>query len=100
MNWNEWINDGQNFMSTLVKIPPYQGPQRGVNRGSWIPTPVKLTSVPRGTDNVVVEFGYNPNFWLQHQESCIANASTITSTIYYYLGDSYSGLPAPPAALR
>jgi hypothetical protein len=46
----------------LVKVPPYPGRQPGINRGNWIPIPVKLTSVPAGTNNVVVEFGYNPSF--------------------------------------
>jgi hypothetical protein len=78
----------------LVKVPPYPGKQKGANRGSWIPIPVKLTSVPTDTNNVVVEFGYNPSFWCTtRRESCIANAASITSTIYNYsVSDTYSGL--------
>ena len=80
-------------MSLLVKVPPrILASQRGINRGSWILVPVKLTSVPAGTSNVVVGFGYNPDFRCStRQESCIAYASTITSAVYYYLGDTYSG---------
>ena len=94
VNWNGLVNDGANLMSMLVKVPPYNGPQRGTNRGSWIPVPVKLTSVPAGTNNVVVEFGYNPNFWCStRQESCIANAATIPANVYRYsTSDTYSGL--------
>jgi hypothetical protein len=79
----------------FAKLPPYPGPQRGINRGSWIPIPVKLTSVPAGTNNVIVEFGYNPSFFCStRQEVCVANAASLTSAIYSYAtSDSYSGLP-------
>ena len=89
----DWgIVDAQSMM--LVKVPPYPGPQRGTNRGSWIPIPIKLSSVPAGTNNVVVEFGYNPSFWCStRQESCVATAATITPAIYNYsTSDTYSGL--------
>ncbi len=87
-------NNGSLGGMIMPKVPPYPGPQRGINRGSWIPIPVNIASVPAGTNNVIVEFGYNPNFWCAtRQESCIANAATITSTVYNYsTSDTYSGL--------
>ena len=79
----------------LFKLPPYIG-RSAVNRVSWIPVPLKVTSVPPGTDNVIVEFGYDPNFYCSsRQEVCIANASTIqsgSSVFSYATSDSYSGL--------
>jgi len=77
----------------LIKLPPYPGVQRGVNRGSWIPIPKKITSVPAGTATVTVEFGYNPNFWCStRQEACVTVSSTIPSGVYSYLGDTYTRL--------
>jgi hypothetical protein len=104
MNGNElpdgsWeVNDGflsPVFSLLLFKLPPYPGAS-AVNRVSWIPVPVKITSVPAGTDNVIVEFGYDPNFFCSsRREVCVANASTIQSgnSVYSYeISDSYSGL--------
>ena len=80
----------------LFKLPPYPG-QSAVNRVSWIPVPVKITGVPPGTDNVIVEFGYDPNFYCSsRREVCVANASTIqpgSSVFSYTASDSYTGLP-------
>jgi hypothetical protein len=92
---NYWSNGGSRSTMNFAKLPPYPGPQRGINHGSWIPIPVKLTSVPAGTNNVIVEFGYNPSFFCStRQEVCVANAASVTSAIYSYAtSDSYSGLP-------
>jgi hypothetical protein len=80
----------------LFKLPPYPGPS-AVNRTSWIPVPVKITSVPPGTDNVIVEFGYDPNFYCSsRREVCVANGATIQagSAVYSYeSSDTYTGLP-------
>ena len=74
------INDafiGAVHSELITKLPPYPGPS-AVNRVSWIPVPVQVTSVPPGTDNVIVEFGYDPNFYCSsRREACVANASTI-----------------------
>ena len=79
----------------LFKLPPYPG-RTAVNRVSWIPVPVRVTSVPPGTDNVIVEFGYDPNFYCSsRREVCIANASSIqsgSSAFSFATSDSYSGL--------
>ena len=94
ISWGGLLNEGARYLSSLVKIPPYPGPQRGINHGSWIPIPLTINSVPPGTNNVVVEFGYNPNLrCTTRQEACVANAAGITSTIYSYASsDTYSGL--------
>ena len=77
------------------KLPPYTGIS-AVNRVSWIPVSVQVTSAPPGTENVIVEFGYDPNFQCSsRQEVCIANASTLqsgNSVFSYATSDSYSGL--------
>lgn len=79
----------------LFKLPPYPG-RSAVNRVSWIPVPVQITSVPPGTDNVIVEFGYDPNFnCSSRREVCVANASSIqsgSSVFSFATSDSYSGL--------
>jgi len=89
------MNQGRDFALIMPNIPPYPGRQPGVNRAAFIPIPVKLGTVPRGTHNVLVEFGYNPSFWCAtRQESCIANATSIQSgsSVYFYAADTYSGL--------
>lgn len=94
ISWGGLINEGARYLSSLVKVPPYPGPQRGINRGSWIPVPVKLAGVPAGTNNVVVEFGYDPGFHCTtRQETCVANAAGIAPAVYYYAtSDTYAGL--------
>ena len=80
----------------LAKVPPYPGPQKGVARNTWIPIAVQIPSVPSGTNNVVVEFGYNPSFYCTpRQEVCVANASAIqagNAVFSYATSDAYSGL--------
>jgi hypothetical protein len=57
---------------------------------------VKLTSVPAGTNNVIVEFGYNPSFFCStRQEVCVANAAAIqtgNSVYSYATSDAPAGL--------
>jgi hypothetical protein len=96
LNTNELPDGSWTLISQfLLKLPPYPG-RSAVNRVSWIPVPVKVTSVPPGTDNVIVKFGYGPNFYCSsRQEVCVANASTIqpgSSVFSYATSDSYSGV--------
>jgi hypothetical protein len=90
-DWGITQGDGRIL---LTRIPPYPGRQRGTARNQWIPIPIRIGNVPVGTSNVVVRFGYNPNFWCStRQEACIANAASITPTVYNYsTTDTYSGL--------
>ena len=92
VNWT-MIANGANRMSMLIKIPPYQGIQRGTNRNSWIPIPVKLATVPSGTSTVTVEYGYNPSFeCATRHEICVAVNNTISAAPYYYASDTYTRL--------
>ena len=65
-----------------------------VDRGTFVPVAVQLGSVPAGTNNVIVQFGYNPSFYCtSRQEECIANQSTINeATPFYWASESYIGL--------
>jgi hypothetical protein len=75
-----------------VKIPSY-GPADSVNRGTFVPVPVQVASPPAGTDNAVVEFGYDPGFnCTSRQEACVAVSSAISETTpFYWTGESYTG---------
>lgn len=65
-----------------------------VNRGTFVPIPVVLASVPSGTNNAVVEFGYNQNFYCtSRQEACVAHTAAIDETLpFHWAGESFSGL--------
>jgi len=79
----------------LMKLPPYPGPTKGLNRHTWIPIPV-TAGIPAGFNTAYVRFGYTPNFYCSsRQEACIANAATVqsgSSVFSYETSDSYSGL--------
>jgi hypothetical protein len=92
VSWGGIINESR-YLSTLVKIPPYPGLSRGINRSEFIPVPLKLTSVPIGTVSVSVEFGYNPSLECStRHESCISVGSSIGATPYYFASDTYTRL--------
>lgn len=92
INWT-MVAGRANMISMMVKVPPYPGVQRGTNRNSWIPIPVKVSSVPAGASTVTVEFGYSPSFFCHsRQEACVAVGSTIGPTPYYYAADTYTRL--------
>lgn len=61
----------------LVKMPPVVVDYG--DRHTWRNVTAKINSVPAGTDNVLVEFGYNPSRHCHEQRSepCIANSTTI-----------------------
>ena len=88
-----WVDD-QRHEKFLVKIPPFPSGD-SVNRGTFEPLSIQLGSVPAGTDNIVVQFGYNPDFYCtSRQEACITNQSTINETTpFYWASEKYSGLP-------
>ena len=90
---SSWVDDQRTEMF-LVKIPPYPSGD-SVNRGTFEPLSIQLGSVPAGTDNIVVQFGYNPDFYCtSRQEACITNQSTINETTpFYWASEKYSGLP-------
>jgi hypothetical protein len=82
---SEWVD---------YQMPTYPG-RDSVNRGTFVPVSAALVTVPVGTDNAIVEFGYNPDFYCtSRQEVCVANAGAISeSTPFYWASETYSGLP-------
>jgi hypothetical protein len=82
----------------LVKVPPVV--KDTVNRSTFVPVPVRIGSVPRGTDNVVVEFGYaergSPEQYrcTSRAESCVAAGAAVNeATPFFFASESYAGLP-------
>jgi hypothetical protein len=79
----------------LAKLPPWPGAS-SVNRTDFLPIALTRGSVPAGTDNVIVRFGYNPSFnCTRRQEACIANSATLqsgSSVLSFEGTDSYNGL--------
>lgn len=67
----------------LVKLPPVVTDSR--NRSTWIPWPVPVVP-PADTDNVVVEFGYNTDFYCHEQrtEKCLAITAAIPTGQHPY----------------
>lgn len=67
----------------LIKTPPLVVDSRA--RNTWQKLKVDVGNVPAGTNNVVVEFGYDTNFYCNENraEKCIANAATVTDSNPY-----------------
>jgi len=67
----------------LVKLPPIVVDSQ--NRSTWVSPRVNITS-PAGTDNMVVEFGYDTNFYCHEQrsEKCLAITSAIPTGQHPY----------------
>ena len=86
-----WVDEQYSALFE-AQLPPWPGGD-SVNRGTFTPLQVQIGSVPTGTNNVVVQFGYNPSFYCtSRQEACIANQSTINETTpFYWASESYSG---------
>jgi hypothetical protein len=77
------------------KIPPFPD-EDTANRGTFVPTPVQVASVRAGTDNVVVEFGYGPEFrCTARRESCVATGTGLVNetTPFYFASETYAGRP-------
>jgi len=88
-----WLDDVRSDLM-LVKLPAF-GPQDSVNRGTFIPVQVQLGWVPRGTDNIVAEFGYTPDFHCtSRQEACVAagTGQVNETTPFYWASEGHSGL--------
>lgn len=96
----KWVlaTDWQIYQIALVKVPPVV--KDSVNRSTFVPVAVRIGSVPRGTDNVVVEFGYAergaPDQYrcTSRAEACVATGSTVNeSNPFFFASESFSGLP-------
>jgi len=79
----------------LAKLPPLPG-SSSINRTDFIPIVLTRGSVPPGTDNAIVRFGYSPSFnCTRRQEACIANAGGIQTgagVLSFEGTDSYNGV--------
>lgn len=68
-------------LMSMIKVPPIV--KDTVNRSTFLPVPIKISTVPVGTDNVIVEFGYSENgapanlYCTSRLESCYAVSNTI-----------------------
>jgi chitodextrinase len=89
------VNQHEGSQIVLAKLPPVS--YDSVNRATFIPVPVKIGSVPSGTDNVIVEFGYSDRWdpsdhrCTSRAESCVAHSATITEANPF----SYATVDAP-----
>jgi hypothetical protein len=95
-----WL-DGMRSENMALKLPPWP-PKDSINRSTFIPVLAPVGSVPSGTDNVVVEFGYdNTNFYCtSRRESCEAVTATVNETTpFYWASESYSGFRGAPGAI-
>lgn len=61
--------------------PPFPGADSR-NRGTFAPIPVTIGGVPSGTDNVLVQFGYNDSFQCSRNRdnTCYAESATLDQT--------------------
>lgn len=68
----------------MVRVPPVV--KDTVNRSTFVPVAIKIGSVPNGTDNVIVEFGYGEHgapanlYCTSRLEPCYAVSGTIDVT--------------------
>jgi hypothetical protein len=80
------------WVPLMAKLPPY-GPEDSIARWDFVPVSVNIGSVPNGTDNVVVEFGYAENgtatnfYCTSRQEKCLAVASSVQSDPFKFPTD-------------
>jgi len=84
-----------------VKLPPYPADDGPASAGTFTPVPVHVsTTPPPGTDNVVVEFGYDPDFHCTSRgEACVsatggaAEQPVNEALPFYWAGEAYTGVP-------
>jgi hypothetical protein len=90
-----WL-DGMRSENMALKLPPWP-PKDSLDRSTFLPLRIQLTSVPPGTDNVIAEFGYDTEFHCtSRREACIAASSTVNeSNPFYWASEAYSGVRAP-----
>ncbi|MGD0652479.1 MAG: hypothetical protein ABSA97_15285, partial [Verrucomicrobiia bacterium] len=89
-----YVNGNATDQVMVAHTPPWPVLD-SINRTTFLPLPKQLDSPPGGTDNAVIEFGYNANFYCtQRAEACVANSATISeSSPFQWAGDTFAGLP-------
>jgi hypothetical protein len=91
---------GTENMALGVKLPPYPLDDGPASPGAFLPIPVHVGTAPAGTDNVVVEFGYDPEFHCTSRgEACVSATGGATeqpvneALPFYWASESYAGVP-------
>lgn len=88
-----WVNQNRHTVMAMKMLP--WPTEDSVNRETFVPVEVQIGSVPAGTDNIIAEFGYDPNFYCtSRQEACVAVGTGQVSgaTPFYFASETYSGL--------
>jgi hypothetical protein len=78
-----------------IGLPPWPASD-SINRSTFVPLTVQAGSVPIGTNNAVVQFGYSPTFYCtSRQEACVANGSgqVNETTPFYFASEAFTGIP-------
>jgi hypothetical protein len=82
-----------------LKLPPYPR-ETSENLATFVPISRQVSSVPPFTDNVVVEFGYDPQFRCgSRQETCVSVTGGSSpqgvneKAPFFWAGESYTGVP-------
>ncbi|HEY1206700.1 MAG: hypothetical protein ABSH46_04205 [Bryobacteraceae bacterium] len=91
-----WL-DGMRTENMAMKLPPWPA-KDSINRGTFIPMLTPVGAVPSGTNNVVVEFGYDTGFHCtSRQEACEAVGARVNETTpFYWASENYSGFTGAP----
>ncbi|MGD0015545.1 MAG: hypothetical protein ABSD56_14160, partial [Bryobacteraceae bacterium] len=81
----------------LLRQPAWPAQNDSIDRSTFVPVEVTVSKdqLPSGTDNVVVEFGYDPDFHCTRRaEACVANRGTLDPArpFSYAAIESYDGL--------
>ena len=86
-NWGYGVSFGKGRPITyLVKLPDIPPPFDSANRTAFFPETIQIPSVPAGTSDVIVDFGYaeygaTTDFYCtQRREKCLAVHATINSS--------------------
>ena len=88
-----WV-DNQRSDYYAVKVPPFPVGD-AVDRSTFVPVAVQVSTVPTGATNVIAEFGYDTNFYCTaRREACVAAATgqVNESTPFSWAGESAAGL--------
>jgi len=83
-----------------LKLPPYPRQESTENLATFVPIQREVSSTPPFTDNVIVEFGYDPEFRCgSRQEKCVSvTGGKVPQPVnekqpFFWAGESYSGIP-------
>ncbi len=83
-----------------LKLPPYPRQETSENLATFVPVSRHVATAPPFTDNVIVEFGYDPQFrCTSRQEACVSVTGGSSpqgvneQTPFFWAGESYAGIP-------